>query len=302
MAVIGTGNHPKAVWPGVHGWFGARYNEHAAEYTKLFETRGSEQSYEELVQNTGFGLAPVKPQGSATAYDSHSQGYTARGTNVAYSLGYIVTREELADNLYEKVSMRRAGSLAFSMAQTRENVGANVYNRAFNSSYTGGDGKELCATDHPTASGNQSNELATAADFSEAAVEDLTIQIANATDAKGLKISLMQKCLIHPTALMYDVERVLKSTLRVDTANNDINALHSMGVIPEAVCNHYLTDTDAWFIRTNGVEEGMIWFDREKIEFTKDSDFDTDNAKAKAYMRFVPMWGDWRAVYGTPGA
>lgn len=302
MAVIASGNHPKALWPGVYGWFGARYNEHSQQYTKLFDVKSSSKQWEEMVQQTGFGLAPVKPEGSPTAYDSHQQGYVARGTHVAYSLGYIVTREELADNLYEQVSMRRAGSLAFSMAQTRENVGANVYNRAFSGSYLGGDGKSLLATDHPSVSGNQSNKLGTAADFSEAALEDLTIQIMNATDPKGLKISLTPKSLIGPTALVYEFERVVKSALRVDTANNDLNAIKAMGVIPEIVVNNYLTDTDAWFIRTNGVEDGLCWFDREGVQFTKDSDFDTDNAKAKAYMRFVPFWGDWRAIYGSEGA
>lgn len=287
---------------GVYAWFGAKYNEHPQHYTKLFDVKTSRKHFEELVQQKGFGLAPVKAEGSPTAYQGHTQGYVARGTHVAYSLGYIVTREELADNLYEEVSMRRAGSLAFSMNQTREQVGANVYNRAFNSSYTGGDAKELCATDHPSANGNQSNELATAADFSEASLEDLTIQIMNATDDNGLKISLMPKTLIGPNELVYEFERVLKSDLRVDTANNDVNALKHAGVIPEAVNNPYLTDTDAWFIRTSGVEAGICWFDREPVQFTKDTDFDTDNAKAKAYMRFVAFWGDWRAVYGTPGA
>jgi hypothetical protein len=301
MAVIATGNHPKALWPGVHSWFGAKYDEHGREYEKLFDMKSSNKNYEELVQQTGFGLAPVKPEGSSTQFDHHSQGYTARGTNVAYSLGYIVTREELADNLYSEVSMRRAGSLAFSMAQTRENVGANVYNRAFNSTYTGGDGKELLATNHPSVSGNQSNELATAADLSEASLEDLTIQIMNAVDPKGLKISLTPKRLIVPTALVYDAERILKSQLRSGTADNDTNALRAMGVIPEVVVNHYLTDTDAWFIRTNA-PDGLVWFDREAVQFTKDTDFDTDNAKAKGYMRFVPFWGDWRGLYGTPGA
>lgn len=301
MAVIATGNHPKALWPGIASWFGAKYNEHGKEYTKLFEMRSSNKSYEELVQQTGFGLAPVKPEGSSTQYDSHAQGYVARGVNVAYSLGYIVTREELKDNLYREVSMRRAGSLAFSMAQTRENVGANIYNRAFNASYTGGDGKELLATDHPTNAGNQSNELATAADLSEAAIEDLAIQIMDATDSKGLKISLMPKSMIVPTALVYDAERILKSQLRSGTADNDVNALRAMGTIPEVVVNHYLTDSDAWFIRTNA-PDGLVWYDREAVEFTKDSDFDTDNAKAKGYMRFVPFWGDWRGLYGSPGA
>ena len=173
MALITTGSHPKALWPGVYAWFGAKYAEHPSQYTKLFDVKTSTQNYEEIVEQTGFGLAPVKAEGSSTAYDSHAQGAVSRGTNVAYSLGYIVTREELADNKYEAVAMQRAASLAFSMAQTRENVGANVYNRAFNSQFTGGDGKELLATDHGSLSGDQSNTLATAAYFSEAALEDL---------------------------------------------------------------------------------------------------------------------------------
>jgi hypothetical protein len=301
MAVIQTGNHPKALWPGVYSWFGAKYAEHGREYEKLFDMKSSSKHYEELVQQTGFGLAPVKPEGSSTMYDEHSQGYVARGTNVAYSLGYIVTREELADNLYKEVSMRRAGSLAFSMAQTRENVGANIYNRAFNSTYTGGDGVELGSASHPSLSGNQSNILATAADLSEASLEDLTIQIMNAVDPKGLKISLIPKCLIVPTALVYDAERILKSQLRSGTADNDTNALRALGVIPKVEVNHYLTDADAWHIRTNA-PDGLCWFDREAVQFSKDTDFDTDNAKAKGYMRFIPFWGDWRGYYGSAGA
>ena len=301
MAVITTGSHPKALWPGVYAWFGAKYDEHPQQYTKLFDVKSSNKNYEEMVEQTGFGLAPVKAEGSSTAYDSHAQGVTSRGTNKAYSLGYIVTREEKADNLYTEVSMQRAASLAFSMAQTRENVGANVYNRAFNSTYAGGNAKELCATDHPSLAGDQSNELATAADLSEASLEDLTIQIMNAVNSKGLKISLQPKTLIVPTALIYDAQRILESTLRVDSANNDINALRSMSVIPEVIVNNYLTDSDAWFIRTNA-PNAICWFDREPVQFSKDEDFDTDNAKAKAYMRFVPFWGDWRGVYGSPGA
>lgn len=301
MAIISTGNHPKALWPGVASWFGAKYAEHEDQYPKLYEIRSSNKNYEELVQQTGFGLAPVKPEGSSTAYDSHSQGYVARGTNVAYSLGYVVTREELADNLYESVSMRRAGSLAFSMAQTRENVGANVYNRFVTAGYTGGDGVVFGSTSHPTTSGNQSNILSTAADLSEASLEDLTIQIMNATDFRGLKISISPTRLIIPTALVYDANRILKSNLRSGTADNDTNALKLVGAIPEIAVNNYLTDTDAWFIKTN-VQDGLVWYDREPVQFTKDTDFDTDNAKAKGYMRFVPFWGDWRTLYGSQGA
>lgn len=301
MAVITSGSHPKALWPGVHAWFGAQYAQHGDQNVKLFDTKTSTKKYEEMVETTGFGLAPVKAEGSSTAYEGQAQGVTARGTNVAYSLGYIVTKEEKADNQYEELSMQRASSLAFSMATTRNIVGANVYNRAFNNSYVGGDGKELLATDHPSLAGDQSNELATAADLSEASVEDITINIMDAKNSKGLQIALQPKCLIIPTALTYDAQRILKSLGRVGTADNDLNALNSLNVIPDVVVNNYLTDSDAWFIRTNA-PNGMTWFDREAVEFTKDEDFDTDNAKAKAYMRFVPFWGDWRGLFGSPGA
>jgi len=301
MAVIATGNHPKALWPGVYSWFGAKYNEHETQYTKLFEVKSSSKNFEELVQQTGFGLAPVKPEGSSTAYDSHIQGYIARGINVAYSLGYIVTREELADNLYEEVSMRRSGSLAFSMALTRENVGANIYNRVINASFTGGDAVALGSIAHPTPAGNQSNILATAADLSEASLEDLTIQVLDALDFRGLQVAIGIKCLAVPTALIYDAQRILKSNLRVGTADNDANALKLLGVVPEIVVNNYFTDADAWFLKTN-VADGLCWFDREAVEFTKDTDFDTDNAKAKGYMRFIPFWGDWRTLYSSSGA
>jgi hypothetical protein len=301
MAVIATGNHPKALWPGVYSWFGAKYDEHEAQYTKLFDQKPSSKNFEELVQHTGFGLAPVKPEGTGTAYDQHQQGYVARGQNVPYSLGYIVTREELADNLYEEVSQRRAGSLAFSMAQTRENVGANVYNRVTNGGFLGGDAVSLGSTAHPSVSGNQSNILAVAADLSEASLEDLTIQIMDALDPKGLKISLRPKCLVVPTALVYDSQRILKSNLRVGTADNDTNALKLVGAIPEIIVNNYLTDADQWFIRTNA-PDSLCWFDREAVQFSKDTDFDTDNAKAKGYMRFIPFWGDWRGLYSSAGA
>ena len=301
MAVISTGSHPKALWPGVHAWFGAEYNKHGDQNGPLFDVKSSKQNYEEIVEQTSFGLAPVKAEGSSTSYDSHAQGATSRGTNVAYSLGYIVTREEKADNLYEKVSMARASSLAFSMATTRNIVGANVYNRFDDTGYTGGDGSALGVTDHASLVGNQSNILATAADLSEAALEDITIQIMDAKNSRGLQIALQPQCLILPTALVYEGERILKSSLRVTSADNDINALKSMGVIPKMVVNNYLTDSDQWFVRTNA-PNSMCWFDREGVEFSKDEDFDTDNAKAKAYMRFVPFWGDWRGVYGSEGA
>lgn len=302
MAVITTGNHPKALWPGVYKWFGAQYDKHSPEYPQLFEVTSSAKAYEEEVEHTSFGLAPIKAQGSPTMYDANSQGNVARYTHVAYSLGYIVTREELADNLYKEVSMNRASALAFSMAQTKENVGANVYNRAFNSSYTGADGLELLSTAHTMANGSTfSNELATAADLSEASLEDLAVQIMQATNSKGMKISLRPTALLVPPQLVFEAERILKSTLQNDSANNAINALRSRGTIPTVHVNHYFTDADAFFIRTNA-PSGMRWFDREGVEFTKDTDFDTDNAKAKGYMRFSVGWTDPRGLYGSPGA
>ncbi len=301
MAVIATGNHPKFLWPGIKAIFGAKYNEHEQQYTKLFDMKTSDKAWEEIVQTTGFGLAPIKPEGSSTAFASHTQGYVSRFTNVAYSLGFIVTREENADQQYAQVAAERASSLAFSMSQTRENVGANVYNRVTNSTYLGGDGVVLGSTSHPTVSGNQSNILSTPADFSEAALEDLCIQMRNATDFNGLKISVRPKCLIVPTALTFETQRVLKGNLRVATADNDPNALKLLGEIPEIAVNNYLTDSDQWFLKSD-VEKGLCWFDREATEFTNDGDFDTDNQKHKGYMRFVAGWADWKSLYSSAGA
>ena len=300
--VITTGNHPKALWPGVKAWWGRQYDEHQEEFVDLFDADTSTKNYEEDVQVTGFGMAPVKAEGASVQYDSETQGITSRYTHVAYALGYIVTREELDDNMYEVVSKRRAQALAFSMRQTKETVAANVYNRAFTAAYSGGDGKELLATDHPTLSGDQSNELATAADFSEASLEDLIIQIMGVTNERGLKISLMPRCLIVPRQTWFEANRVLKSTLQNDTANNAINALKATNALPEGIkVNHYLSDQDAWFVRTNA-PRGMLHYQRTPIEFTQDNDFDTENAKAKNYERYSFGWTDFRGLYGSPGA
>ena len=302
MAVISTSNHPKALWPGVNAWFGRSYNEHKVEYTDLFDMDTSTRNYEEDVQLTGFGLALVKNQGEGVTYDSETQGWLKRYIHVTYGLGYIVTREEIDDNLYEVVSKRRAQALAFAMRQTKENVGANVYNRAFNSSYTGGDGKELLATDHPSQAGTWQNELTTAADLSETSLEDLIILLMGATNEKGMKINLMPECLNVPRQLWFEANRILKSVLQSDTANNDINVLKSTNALPKGIkVNHYLTDADAYFIRTN-CPNGMKCIERRSLEFTKDSDFDTENAKAKATERYSFGWTDPRALFGSPGS
>jgi len=302
MAVITTGNHPKLLWPGIHELFGNKYNELDKEYTDLFEVRSSARAYEEMVETTGFGLVPVKDEGDSSQYDAHIQGVTSRFVHTAYSLGYIVTKEELADNQYEEVSRQRAGSLAFSANQTRENVGAQIYNRAFSSSYLGADGVCLLSASHPDATaGTQSNLLATASDFNEASLEDMTIQIMNVKNSRGLRISLKPTVLLGPVNLVYEFERVLKSTLQSDSSLNAVNALRTTGAVPTAKTNHYFTDTDAWFLKTNA-PGGLLWFDRAAVEFNRDSDFDTDNAKAKLYMRFSAGWSEWRALFGTPGA
>jgi hypothetical protein len=302
MAVITSGNHPKALWPGVKQWFGLSYDEHPLEFKKVFKTESSDKSYEEVVESSGFGLAPVKPEGSGISYDSHTQGPTTRYTNVVYGLGYIVTREEIEDNKYAEVSKGRSRALARSMRQTQEVVAANIFNRATDSNYVGGDGKELIATDHPTVNGTQSNELATAADLSQAALEDLAIQIMNATDTRGLRIALMPRQLIVSPSDAFNAERILKSTLQSNTAENAVNAIKSRGVFPDGLMVwHYLTDTDAYFVKTD-LNDGLKFFERRAVEFGKDNDFDTENAKAKATMRFAIGWDEWRSVYGSAGA
>jgi hypothetical protein len=302
MSVITTGNHPKALWPGVRKFVMGEYSEHPMECTQIFDMKSSTMAYEEDVETTGFGLAAVKGEGAATTYDSHTQGFTKRYTHVAYSLGYIVTREELDDNQYKSKSFKRGKQLAFSFRTTKEIVAANVLNRAFNSAYTGGDGKELLATDHPTLGGTFSNELAVAADLSEASLEDLLVQIMNATNSRGLQIAVRGQKLIVPPALSFDVERIMKSSLQNDTDKNAINAIKSMGLLPGGyTVNHYLTDADAWFIKTD-VPDGMLGFGRTAFEFTQDNDFDTNNAKAKGYERYSFGWTDPRGLYGSAGA
>ncbi|MGL5736164.1 MAG: hypothetical protein ACRCYS_14970 [Beijerinckiaceae bacterium] len=272
------------------------------QHTQVFSSYGSDMNYEEDVEMKGFGLASIKTEGGAVAYTGQMQGYTKRYTHLVYGLGYIVTREELEDNLYMKVSKSRSGALARSMRVTKETVMANIINRAFNTAYLGGDGKPMIALDHPSDVGPQSNRLTVDADLSEASLEDATIQLRNATDSTGLRINLMPRKLIIPVNEMYNASRILKSTGQNDTSNNAINALKERGVFPDGVMDWaYLTDPDAWFIKTDS-PDGLKLFNRRELEFTKDSEFDTENAKAKATMRFSGGWSDWRGIFGTPGA
>ena len=299
--VITTGAHPKALWPGIKTWWGRQYSEHPQEYPDFFDVETSDKAYEEDVEISGFGLLREKDQGAALNYDAEVQGSVTRYTHIAYAGGYIVTFEELRDNLYEVVSKRRAAMLAFAGRQTEEIVAANVFNQAFNASYPIGDGQAFISSTHPTLTGNQSNLLTTSADLSETAIEDLGIQIMQATDYRGNKISLIPRCLGISPAQWFDANRIINSVLQNDTANNAINVIKASGMFPEGIkVNHYLLSSTAWYIRTNA-PYGARFLGRDKPMFDTDNEFDTRNAKAAQYMRLSAGITDWRGYYGTPG-
>jgi len=302
MSVINSGSFAKALWPGVNAWYGKAYSEYPVEYTKLFDTQKSSKAFEEDVGISSFGLAIVKPEGSPITYDSERQGFITRYTHTVYALGFVITREIMEDDQYDVVGQRKAQGLAFSMRQTKEIVGANVYNRAFSGSYLGGDGVSLISASHPNfAGGTWSNQIGTAADLSEAALEQAAIDIAGYTNDRGLLIAVRPKSLIIPRQLMFEAKRILFTDGRVGTDNNDLNAIKTMGLIPEVVTNHYLTDSDAWFIRTD-VQNGMKYMERRGDAFEMDNDFDTENAKFKATARYTFGWTDPRALYASQGA
>lgn len=302
--VINTGSHPKLLWPGVREVWGQVYDAHPVEYTDLYEMRSSTRAYEQDVQVTGFGLAPIKAQGAPVSYDSEMQGWINTYAHIAYALGYIVTKEEIEDNMYKEVAQRRAKANAFSCNQTVENVAAFLYNNAFVSTfYATPDGQPLISTAHVNASGGTySNRITTPADLSEVSLEDLTIQIMDARMDRGLRISVMPQTLHIAPNEWYNANRILKSVLQNNTANNAINVLKATNAFPGGIkLNHYFTDPDAWFIRTN-IPNGMTFFWRNKPQFDQDNDFDTKNAKSATYFRFSVGATDPRGIYGSPGA
>lgn len=309
MSVISTTSFAKALWPGVNRWYGDTYSEFPVEWTGLFESNTSKRNFEEIVGVSGLGLLSTKSEGAGITYDTSRQGFTTRFQHVTYASGFVVTREAFEDDLYNVVGKQKAQSLAFAVRQTKEILGANVYNRAFNTSYTGGDGSTLVASaggggssSHPNvAGGTQTNGPSVAVDLSEAALEQAIIDIASFTDDRGLKIAVRPKTLIIPVNLMFEATRILKGDWQVNSAERNVNALKTMGMVPEIVVNHYLTDTDAWFLRTDA-RDGMLYFSRRDDEFSTDDDFDTENAKFKATFRCSFGWGDWRGIYGSPGA
>jgi len=300
--VITSSSFAKLLWPGLNAVYGKAYNDYPTEWDKLFEKNSSDRAYEEDLGLSSFGLASVKNEGAPIVYDTERQGFTSRYNHVVYALGFIITREIYEDDQYGKVGSQKAKALARSMRQTKEINGANVYNRAQTAGYTGGDGVTLLNSAHPNvAGGTFSNVIATAADLSEAALEQAVIDIAGFRDDRGLLIAAKPEKLVIPYQLQFEAKRILGADGRVGTDLNDPNVLKDMGIFSNVVTNHYLTDPDAWFILTN-IKDGLKYFERRGDQFEMDNDFDTENAKFKATARYSFGWSDPRAIYGSAGA
>lgn len=300
MTVITRSAHPDLLWPGVMSIFGNAYNEYPPEWSQIFEKRTSSKAFEKIVETSGFGLAPIKTEGAAIQYDSDAQGLVTTLIPVVYGLGWMATREEQEDGQYPEVSRRRSKALGKSMRTTAEIVHANVLNLGF--STNGSDGVPLFSLSHPTPGGLQANRATVDADLTEASLEDALTIIAGAKDRRGLPIRLRGMKLVVASGAQFNAERILGSALRSGTANNDTNAIKNMGLLPGGVVvNHYLTDPDAWFIATDA-DEGLLSIWRREVAIEQDNDFDTENAKAKATMRFSAGYGDFRSLFGSQGA
>ena len=293
----------KELEPGLNALFGLEYNRYENEHAEIFVTETSDRAFEEEVMLSGFGSAPVKSEGANVTFDQATESFTARYTHETIAMAFAITEEAIEDNLYDRLAGRYTRALARSMANTKQVKSANVLNNAFNSSFTGGDGVELCSTSHPLASGGVlANTLSTAADLSETSLEQSLIDIAAFIDERGLKIALQGVKLIIPKELQFTAERIMKSPQRVGTADNDINALANMGMIPQGYrVNHYLTDTDAFFIMTDA-PNGFKMFVRSPIKTAIEGDFDTGNVRFKARERYSFGFSDPRGIFGSPGA
>jgi len=279
------------------------YNRYEGQHAEIFDSESSDRAFEEEVMLSGFGAAPVKAEGSGVSFDDAQEAYTARYNHETVAMAFSITEEAIEDNLYDRLASRYTRALARSMAHTKQVKAASVLNNAFNAAFAGGDTKELCATDHPlTNGGTFANEPAVAADLNETSLEDALISIAGFTDERGLIIALKGMKLIIPRQLQFVAERLLVSNLRVGTADNDINAIKSSGLLPEGyVVNDYLTDSDAFFIKTDA-PNGFKHFERMALSTGMDPDFDTGNMRFKARERYSFGFSDPRAVFGSPGA
>ena len=292
----------KELEPGLNALFGLEYKNYENQHTEIFDTESSDRAFEEEVMLTGFANASVKAEGSAVSFDSANESFTSRYTHETIALAFSITEEAIEDNLYDSIAKRYTKALARSMANTKQIKAANVLNNAFSSSSAGGDGKELCATDHPTQAGTFSNELATSADLNETSLEQAMIDIAAFTDERGLKIAARGVKMIIPSELQFTAERLMKTANRTGTADNDINAIVSKGMISGGyVVNNYLTDTDAFFIKTD-VPNGLKMFQRAALKTAMEGDFDTGNVRYKARERYSFGFSDPRGIFGSPGA
>ena len=292
----------KELEPGLNALFGLEYKNYENQHAEIFDSENSDRAFEEEVMLGGFAQAAVKPEGSGVSYDQANESFTARYSHETIALAFSITEEAVEDNLYDSIAKRYTKALARSMANTKQIKAANVLNNGFDTA-NGGDGKALMADDHPTISGaNQKNELSTSADLSETSLEQAMIDIAGFKDERGLKIAARGLKMIIPSALQFTAERILKSNQRVGTADNDINALSSKGMLPKGyVVNNFLTDDDAFFIKTD-VPNGLKHFTRAAIKTAMEGDFDTGNMRYKARERYSFGFSDWRGIFGSPGA
>ena len=292
----------KELEPGLNALFGLEYDRYENESAEIFEEESSDRAFEEEVMLSGFGSAPVKSEGSAISFDDAQETYTARYTAETIALAFSITEEAIEDNLYDRLASRYTRALARSMSQTKQIKAAAVLNNAFNTANPIGDGAALCSAAHPSLSGNQRNQLAVASDLNETSLEQMLIDIAGMTDERGLKIAVRGMKLLIPKELQFIAERLINSNLRPGTADNDINATKSMGMIPDgAVVNHFFTDTDAWWIKTD-VPNGFKHFEPTPIRTAMEGDFDTGNMRFKARERYSFGVSDWRCVFGSAGA
>ena len=292
----------KELEPGLNALFGLEYKQYGEQWTEIFDTESSDRAFEEEVMLAGFSNAAVKPEGQGVGYDDAQETFTARYTNETIALAFAITEEAIEDNLYDRLASRYTKALARSMASTKQIKGAAVLNNGFDNTYAGGDGVALLSDAHPTLSGTFRNELATAADLNETSLEQSLIDISAFTDERGLKIAARGMKMIIPPQLQFTADRLMKSEGRVGTADNDINAIKNMGMVPEGyTVNHYLTDPDAFFIKTD-VPNGLKHFARAPIKTAMEGDFETGNVRYKARERYSFGWSDWRGIFGSPGA
>jgi len=293
----------KELLPGLNALFGLEYQKYGEEHKEIYESETSERSFEEETKLSGFGAAPVKAEGSAIAYDNAQEAWTTRYNHETIAMGFSITEEAVEDNLYDSLSARYTKALARAMAYTKQVKAAAVLNNGFSASYKGGDNVALFSTSHPLVGGGvNSNTPAAQVDLNETSLEAAIIQIAAWTDERGLLIAAKPRKLIVPPALMFVAKRILDTDLRVATADNDLNAIKSMGAVPEGyTVNHFLTDTNAWFIKTD-VPNGMKHFTRSPMSTGMDGDFDTGNVRYKARERYSFGWSDPLGMWGTSGS